>query len=168
MASCYYAPWLLNIPKGQIMRLNRNCTEESDYKEQASMIGQRFIQKGYKESFIRQQIEDVDIMNRADLIKERIDNYQENILIVLSHGAQHKKIEKAFRKHWPVLTLDKHLQQILPTHPKFTYRRAPKLHDKLAQNVLGPPKKSEFIFFAGKSFFSMQTVLYMYENKKAK
>lgn len=50
--SCHYALWLLNIPKGQMMRLKRNCTEGNDFKEQASMIGQRFVQKGYQETFL--------------------------------------------------------------------------------------------------------------------
>lgn len=36
LKSCHYAPWLLNVPKGQFMRLKRNCTDEQDYKDRSN------------------------------------------------------------------------------------------------------------------------------------
>lgn len=73
--------------------------------------------------------------------------------IILNYGVQHRKVEKVFKKHWPILTTDKHLKEILPSNPKFTYRRAPTLRDKIARNVVDPPKTPDFTFFSGKGFF---------------
>lgn len=43
---CHYTPWLDNIPKSQLIRLRRNCTEKYIFLKQAKLIGGRFIQKG--------------------------------------------------------------------------------------------------------------------------
>lgn len=56
ITSCHHKPWLFNIPKGQLIRVKRNCTKESDYKIQADLIGRRFLEKGYDSEFIKQQI----------------------------------------------------------------------------------------------------------------
>lgn len=45
--SSYFAPWLINIPMGQFIRLQRNCTKIRDFEEQGSMIGQGLLQQGY-------------------------------------------------------------------------------------------------------------------------
>lgn len=54
--SCHYKSWLLNIPKGQLVRIKRNCTNETDFITQAEFVGKRFKAKGYSDDFIRQQI----------------------------------------------------------------------------------------------------------------
>lgn len=40
------------IPYGQFLRLRRNCTQLSDFKNQASEMANRFREKGYPESVI--------------------------------------------------------------------------------------------------------------------
>lgn len=47
--SGHHPLWLMNIPKGQIMRIRRNCTLDSDFRAQATVIKENFVQKGYKE-----------------------------------------------------------------------------------------------------------------------
>lgn len=45
--SCHYNPWLNNIPKGQLIRLRRNCTRKTDFLDQADVIRRRFPNKSY-------------------------------------------------------------------------------------------------------------------------
>lgn len=39
--------WIKNIPKGQMLRVRHNCTEPEDYFIQASILRDKFVQKGY-------------------------------------------------------------------------------------------------------------------------
>lgn len=53
--SFHYAPWLENIPKGQLIRLRRNCTKKEVFTKQAEFIDESFIQKGYQHNFLRKK-----------------------------------------------------------------------------------------------------------------
>lgn len=153
--SCHHNTWLENIPKGQLIRLRRNCSDKQTYMKQAEMIGERFIQKGYKTAFIEEKIQDIAHVDRDALIKDttkKIDD-KERVPIIMDFNVQHKHVEKIFKKHWDILKTDRHLSTILPERPKFTYRRAPTLRDNLAKNVLDPPPKKTFSFFEGKGYY---------------
>lgn len=45
--SCYHKPWLVNVPRGQFLRIKRNCTNISDFEEQSTELDNTFIRKGY-------------------------------------------------------------------------------------------------------------------------
>lgn len=83
--SCHHPVWLENIPKGQLVRLRRNCTSKETFLEQAKMIGERFVQKGYEMKFIEEKIKDVSAMDREKLIQdgEKNPNQQENVPIIM-------------------------------------------------------------------------------------
>lgn len=38
--------WLKNIPKGQLSRVKRNCSEEVDFMLQAQIIKKKFMEEG--------------------------------------------------------------------------------------------------------------------------
>ncbi|XP_063315812.1 vomeronasal type-2 receptor 26-like [Pelobates fuscus] len=46
--SCHFKTWLSNIPKGQFMRLKRNCTDDNTFIEQSDILKKQFYQKGYE------------------------------------------------------------------------------------------------------------------------
>ncbi|CAH2329718.1 Hypothetical predicted protein, partial [Pelobates cultripes] len=48
--SCHHKPWLENAPKGQFLRIRRNCTNEQDFIIQANIIKKQFLEKGYEET----------------------------------------------------------------------------------------------------------------------
>lgn len=68
--SCHHAPWLNNIPTGQFIRLKRNCTKQEVFLNQAEFIGESFIQKGYRSSFIKERIKDIEALDRSRLIED--------------------------------------------------------------------------------------------------
>lgn len=71
LESCHHRNCLYNIPKGQLMRLRRNCTNKSDFLAQAENMGHRFIKKGYDNQFVKRKITEVAEMNRNEFIKDR-------------------------------------------------------------------------------------------------
>lgn len=88
-------------------------------------------------------------MDGEKLIQDTIRNTENNntLSLVMDFNAQHKQVERIVRKHWDIIKADRHLGAILPEKPRFTYRRAPTLRDRLARNVLDPPTKKNFSFF---------------------
>lgn len=68
ITSCHHKPWLFNIPKGQLVRIRRNCTKDADFNTQANLIGQRFVTKGYEEAQIRRHIQSIQTMDRKQMI----------------------------------------------------------------------------------------------------
>ena len=118
------------------------------------MIGDRFKQKGYEDSFIQEKIEEVIKVPRSALleIKEKPNNKPDSVPMILDYNIHHKKIEKIINRHWHILKADTKLKEILPERPKFIYKRAPTLRDQLVKSVVDPPKK-QFTFFTGKGFY---------------
>lgn len=154
--SCHHEPWLINIPKGQFIRLRRNCSDNNEYLKQAQLMGQKFEDKGYNKEFIAEKIKEINQTPREVLIQDKIKDNKDNndIPLIMNYSIQHKKMERIIRKHWPLLKSDKTLCNILPDKPHFIYRRVPTLRDLIAKNVPEPPKRlTELSFFQGKGFF---------------
>lgn len=115
------------------------------FLEQAKLIGERFVQKGYDAKFIKEKINDVALLDRGKLIQdgEKNPTQQDNVPIIMDYNIRHKQIEKIIRRHWDIIKTDRHLGTILSNQPKFVYRRAPTLRHRLAKNVLDSPKKEK-------------------------
>lgn len=141
-----------------MVHLRRNCSDDSTYLEQAKVLGKRFIMKGYNEDFIEEKIKEVYRIPRNTLIQDKEKETSKfcAIPLIFNYNTQHKEVEQIITKHWALLKADKHLNTILPDRPYFVYRKAPTLRDKIAKNIMDPPKRSnELSFFQGKGFFSL-------------
>lgn len=155
ITSCHHKPWLFNIPKGQLIRVQRNCTKESDYKIQADAVGKRFMEKGYDPEFINKQISLVQPLDGRTMIhtQKKLSPLLEAPALILNYNVQYKDIEKIIKKHWYILREDKQLKSILPDKPHIIYKRATTLRDLIVKNVVDPPSTNSFSFFDGKEFF---------------
>lgn len=128
LESCHHRSWLCNFPRGQFIRLRRNCTHEDDYISQSQVLASRFQQKGYEKSALDSEIERVCNMDRNVLVSNQIrdnDIGVPNFKMVLNFNVQHKKFERIFQKNWSILKQDKVLGPLLPSRPSFTYKKPP-------------------------------------------
>lgn len=156
VTSCHYEPWLINIPKGQFIRLRRNCSENIDYLKQAQWIGKRFEEKGYNKCFIEEKITEVNQTSREALIQDKIkvNDKTDDIPLIMDFSVQHRRMERIIKRHWSILKTDTTLANILPEKLRLIYRRAPTLRDIIAKNVPNPPKRiTDLTFFQGKGFY---------------
>lgn len=64
----------------------------------------------------------------------------------------YRALEKII-KNRPIICNDPHLNKILPTKPKFIYRRARRIRDVIVKNVPAPPPKKMVTFFDHKGFY---------------
>lgn len=54
--SCHHRSCLFNIPRGQFIYLHGNRTTEEDFLQKSEILEKRFIQKGYSQPMIREEI----------------------------------------------------------------------------------------------------------------
>lgn len=71
--SCHHPLWLRNIPKEQIIRLKRNCSNDSDYSSQEAQIAkEKFVDKGYNAQFLDTIVEQVALVPRENCLKDDV------------------------------------------------------------------------------------------------
>lgn len=71
--SCHHASWLKSVPKSQYLRLKHNCTNQTTFLEQAQILTQRFVEKGYSMQSLGTTLDVVNNTNRVDLLRENTD-----------------------------------------------------------------------------------------------
>lgn len=145
LTSCYHKSWLCNIPRGQFIRLRRNCTSDDDFLVQSQVLADRFKEKGYSEALVNAEIAKVLAIDRNTVVEDKVKSIEDNTnvssyRIILDYNIQYKKLEHIIAKHWPILKGDRTLGPVLPDHPRFIYRKAPSLRDRVAPGVIDPPK----------------------------
>lgn len=63
--------------------------------------------------------------NNKDYMRGFISNFH----------SQYREVENIFRRHSHVLGINRALNQVLPKHPKFIYRKAPSFGDRDVKSV---------------------------------
>lgn len=108
-------------------------------------------------------------MDHGELIrdKKKHEASKDTIPIIFEYSTQHKQIEKIIKRHWSILLADRHLQDNLPTLPKFVYRRAPTICDKIVKNIPDPPGRG-LTFFTGKGFYPCKRCFACVKTKRPK
>lgn len=71
LISGHHPHWLKNIPKGQFMRVRRNCTTDDDFITHSKVISDRFLQKGYKEQHLDNIVREVAETPRDVCLNDR-------------------------------------------------------------------------------------------------
>lgn len=141
ITSGHHPLWLKNIPKGQIMRVKRNCSEETEFFLQSKILTERFEAKGYKPEMLKKVVEEVAALPRAVCLQEasqempskKVNNRNDEWGFISQFHSQYKEVEDIFRKHWHILLMDKKLTNVLPSAPQFIYRKNTNFGDKVVK-----------------------------------
>ena len=59
-----------SIPYSQPLRIKRVCSSFDEYKKHSNDLVKRFVEKGYKENIIRNQIRKVDNLERSTMLNK--------------------------------------------------------------------------------------------------
>lgn len=133
------------------MRIYRNCSNPNDYEEQADIIINRFVGKGYNKKELTILKEKVKGMDRKMLIGGKLDHQRKeksknlDMAFLTGYNRQYKTMESIIKKHWPILQSDKILNSVLSKKIIFLYRKAPSLRNNLVHNALDPPKQIKIV-----------------------
>ena len=75
-----------SIPYSQALRTKRVCSTFDEYKKHSNNLVKQFVEKGYKENIIRNQIKKVDNLERSTLLMQHGKRSTELIQLM-----QHRK-----------------------------------------------------------------------------
>lgn len=101
--SYHHKPWLINIPKGQFMRIRRNCSKEGDFLKQSEILTSRFREKGYDMRKVEKDKIKVLNMNRDILLSEiKQERFRRKFIVILYFNIQFRQVEKIIKKHWDI------------------------------------------------------------------
>lgn len=156
MHSGHHPLWLRNVPKGQMMRVRRNCSSLEDYDQQAMILKNRFVEKGYKSQHLDWIMEEIRALPREHCLRNTNiveTNLDHEWSFISSFHSQFREVENIFHKHWHVLCLDRTLSSVLPAKPKFIYRKAPNFGDLIVKKVIDPPGRNTN-FYNQNGFFA--------------
>ena len=59
-----------SIPYSQALRIKRFCSTFDEYKKHSNDLAKQIVEKGYKENIIRNQMEEVDSLERFNSVKQ--------------------------------------------------------------------------------------------------
>ena len=68
-----------SIPYSQTLRIKRVCSSFDEYKKHSNDLVKRFVEKGYKENIIRNQIRKVDNLDRSTMLN-KTDAVRKNVI----------------------------------------------------------------------------------------
>lgn len=117
----------IQSPTVSFLRLHRNCTDTKTFTVQASILKQRFIEKGYDPAAVYLELQNVAKVNRSSLLIEKPpwgpnDLFRCSMLTSFS------------------------VQHVLPEQTRVIFRGAPSLQSKIAPILLTPQYVLLFIY----------------------
>ncbi|MEE6513472.1 hypothetical protein FKM82_021137 [Ascaphus truei] len=142
--SCHARPLVRGIPKGQFMRLRRNCSTLEAFIHRANEIRERFLSRGYDGADLDQAYQhalniDRNILTNMSASSTQIDTKAENTetpFFITNYSEQANSIKTIIRKHWATLSLDPLLYKMACVGPKIVFRRAATLGNLLSPSLL--------------------------------
>lgn len=133
----------------QFLRLRRNCTNIKDFEIQASLVKNTFLEKGYLQSDLDQEVHRAREINRSELFQDTSQvrnkgskNFKWSLFT--SFSIQHWEMKHIFNKHWRVLKNDYIIGPLLPEKADVIYRGAPSLQMQIAPSIINPPSRPTF------------------------
>ena len=82
-----------SIPYSQALRISRICSVDNDYHKQLEEFKDRFIQRGYGENEIIDQLNKVTQHNRNTLLKYKTKEIRSNMVFLTKYNNQLPNIE---------------------------------------------------------------------------
>ncbi|XP_041424973.1 uncharacterized protein LOC121395471 [Xenopus laevis] len=129
----FHNPQTLNaIPKGQYMRAKKIASSNTGYKMACKELTERFVQRGYPKGQLRAVENEVQKIERGDLLKPRkreVDS--ERITFVSKYDKRSKMVEKIVKQYWPILQTDTISGLAFKKPPRFAYKKGKSISDTL-------------------------------------
>ncbi|CAJ0966643.1 unnamed protein product [Ranitomeya imitator] len=119
-------PLKRGIPKGQFLRLRRNCSENGDYHNKARDLKKRFTDHGYPRALLEEANQYAKTMDRTTLLHPRKKgNETPKTRLIGIFDDQQERVMGILRKHWGILRTDPDLNRWISPYPSVTYRKGP-------------------------------------------
>lgn len=137
--SCHSRSLIEGISKGQYLRLQRNCSDDVTFKEQALDIQKRFSYRGYPKKVLAKSFRGAFERNRSSHLVpkpqvEKEGDIRGDLRVIGCFDNYAPDFRNIFEKYWGVLLPDPDLCEILPQRPAITFKNGRSLRDHLVKS----------------------------------
>ncbi|OCT87659.1 hypothetical protein XELAEV_18021356mg [Xenopus laevis] len=140
--SCHPGHLNKGIPRGQFLRLRRNCSSEDKFLEESCKLRDKFLEKNYNMQILQAEFERALNIDRKELLRSRKrgrrmerETKKEQLTLSMQYSAQFNRIKNIVNKFLPVLQVDRDYKQILDAGIRVVARRAPTIGSVLAPSL---------------------------------
>ncbi|OCT71820.1 hypothetical protein XELAEV_18034798mg [Xenopus laevis] len=148
--SCHPSHFNKGIPRGQFLRLRRNCSSDDNFLKESCKLQDKFLAKGYTLATLREALKFALSVDRSTLLKDkrtgklgRGPQYTQPATLSTKYSRQFNRIKSIVGKYLPILHADKDFKEILRTGYKIVARRAPTIGFILAPGLYSRVSKSK-------------------------
>ena len=137
-SSCHPVHCKTSIPYSQALRLNRICSETSEFDKRCNELEEWLIKRGYNERLVRQKVLDARAFSRKDLLfRERFEKKEKITFNLIFHPA-FQYIHKILRRMHVILKCDKTHKEVFHDAPIVGFRKGKSLKDMLVRAKVPP------------------------------
>ncbi|XP_056378779.1 uncharacterized protein LOC130274454 [Hyla sarda] len=137
--SCHPGPLKRGIPKGQYLRLRRNCTQEREFLRQAGDLRSRFRDRGYPDRVLIPAFKHAKATPRQQLLVPKKHPETAPLCRVIgTFDNMSGPIREILQRHWGILQMDKDLRTFVGDYPQITYRKGKSIGDMVTHSHLAP------------------------------
>ena len=121
------------LPRSQLLRLRRLCSEDSDFLEKGGEMVSFFEQRGYSPACLQNDLQAIRRLDRAGVLNNHNPSNQrsERIPLVLTYHPLNERIKRILLRNFNILSSDPETRAVFPQPPLVAYRRDSNLRDIL-------------------------------------
>ena len=140
--SCHPKHVINNIPKGQLIRIRRICSKESDFLDQSKIIIQHFVNRGFHQKLLTKSLQEVKNMKREDLLAEKkVPPKDAQSVFICTWHPKLRKLPSILKENFPIIENDDRLSKIFTTTPSVGFRRMKNIANFVVRNDITPKEK---------------------------
>ncbi|XP_077105052.1 uncharacterized protein LOC143759233 isoform X1 [Ranitomeya variabilis] len=129
------------IPKGQFLRLRRNCSSTTDFHRLAKDLTTRFTNRQYPKKIVSRAFKEAEQKDRQSLFTKQVRDSVRPLSLITTYNNQWSDIYGILNKNWNILLCEPKLSLHIASTPKVVARRAKNLKDQLCHSHYQRPKR---------------------------
>ena len=123
----------------QALRMSRICSTNDDFKKRSLELKSHLLHRGYKPSFVQDQIDRASHIRREDALTPRTRTcHNKRVPLVVTYYPNLPNLTALTKNNLPVLHASSRLKKAIPGQPLIAYRRPKNLRDLLVKAELKP------------------------------
>ncbi|XP_069591607.1 uncharacterized protein [Ranitomeya imitator] len=123
-----------SIPKGQFLRVKRNCSTEEDFRAESKKLTDRFQTRGYPRKVISRAFQHSQQCEREEILKPKQKKDARTIDLITVYHNQWGDVYGILKKNWNILLTEPKLHPWLAPAPRMVARRSRNLKDELVSS----------------------------------
>ena len=118
------------------MKIKTICSTLTKYKKHCAILKQNFIERGYKENILKDEIDTVDNIDQKYLLSKKEKNIKDRIPCLITYNRKLPMMCKIINKHWNVLQINPGLQETFQNNLFVAYKRYKNLQETIGDQTI--------------------------------